>query len=76
MAQVTGHTVPMKRHNLSIPQTVYDELQEVADQRQTSIIALIRQAIKLLLLVVRAESTPGMEFIIRENGTEQRVVIL
>ena len=59
-----------------LPGELLTELQEVADQKHTTVVELIRKFVKLGLLAVQAESTPGMEFLIRENGVEQRVLIL
>lgn len=65
-----------RRCNLVLPGELLTELQEVADQKHTTVVELIRKFVKLGLLAVQAESTPGMEFLIRENGVEQRVLIL
>jgi hypothetical protein len=66
----------MKRHNLVLPEDLYNQLQEVADQKHTTVLELIRRFVKLGLLAVRAETTPGLEFLVRENGVESRVMIL
>lgn len=66
----------MKRYNLVLPIELYDQLQEVADQKHTTVLELIRRFVKLGLLAVRAETTPGLDFIVREDGVESRVMIL
>lgn len=65
-----------KRYNLVLPTELYDQLQEVADQKHTTVLELIRRFVKLGLLAVRAETTPGLDFIVREDGVESRVMIL
>jgi hypothetical protein len=65
-----------KRYNLVLPAELYDQLQEVADEKHTTVLELIRRFVKLGLLAVRAETTPGLDFVVRENGVESRVMIL
>jgi hypothetical protein len=65
-----------KRYNLVLPAELFDELQEVADQKHTTVQELVRRFVKLGLLAVRAETTPGLDFLVRESGVESRVMIL
>jgi len=65
-----------KRYNVVLPAELIDQLQEIADQNHTSVLELIKRFIKLGLLVVRAETTPDLEFLVRERGVEKRVMLL
>lgn len=65
-----------KRYNVVLPEELFNELQEVADQKHTTVLELIRRFVKLGLLAVRAETTPDLEFLVRERGVESRVMIL
>lgn len=65
-----------KRLNLVLPGQLYDTLQEVADERHTSLQDLIRRFLKLGLLAHEVEGTPGSEFLIREGDVERRILLL
>ena len=66
----------IKRYNVVLPAALYDELQKVAAEKHTTVLELIRKFVKLGLLAVRAETTPNLDFVVRENGVESRVFIL
>jgi hypothetical protein len=76
MKDVAVHTRNTKRYNVVLPAELFDQLQEVADQKHTTVLELIRRFIKLGLLAVRAETTPDLDFLVREHGVESRVMIL
>jgi hypothetical protein len=65
-----------KRYNLVLPETLFREVQELADQRQTSVVTLLRSFIRLGLLVARAEESPDTMLIIREGEKERQVLLL
>jgi len=65
-----------KRYNLVLPEELFNQLQEVANRKHTTVLELIRKFVKLGLIAVQAEDTPGTEFLLRENGIEQRILIL
>ena len=65
-----------KRHNLVLPSELYHRLQQVAEEKHTTITDLIKRFVKLGLLAVEVENSPGSELIIRENGAERRILLL
>ena len=70
------HVPGLKRYNLVLPEDLFTALQELADQRQTTVVDLIRRFIKLGLIAAKVEDTPGAALIIREGDTEQRIILL
>lgn len=65
-----------KRYNLSLPQNLYDELDLIAEKKQTNIADIIRSFIKLGMIVNKLEDDPNASFIIRENDKEREIILL
>jgi hypothetical protein len=65
-----------KRYQLVLPEELFAAVQQLADERQTTVVDLIRRFIKLGLIAATVEETPGAALIIREGDTEQRIVLL
>jgi predicted transcriptional regulator len=69
-------TTASKRYNLKLPEELYQELQTLAERRQTTVLELLRRFVKLGLLVAKAEESPDMAFILREGDKERELVLL
>ena len=65
-----------KRYNLVLPEELFDEIQRVADKQQTTVVEIIRKFMKLGLLAVQVEETPGSALLIREKGVEREIILL
>jgi hypothetical protein len=64
----------LKRYNLALPETLFDELQKLAERRHTTVVELLRRFIKLGLLAIELEETPDAALLIREGDTEREVL--
>lgn len=73
---MVAKTKRVKRYNLVLPEDLFDELQAVADQEQTTVVDVIRKFIKLGLLVVQADKSPDSKIIIREGETERELIFV
>ena len=69
-------TPGLKRYSLVLPEDLFTAIQALADQRQTTVVDLIRRFIKLGLIAAKIEDTPGAALIIRDRDTEQRIILL
>jgi hypothetical protein len=65
-----------KRLNLSLKPSVFDQLQEVAEQRGTSIVDVIRSCIRVGLMVHTASNDADTKIIVRKADQEQQVFLL
>lgn len=65
----------MKHYNLNLPTELHAEVEAIADRRQTTVAAIMRQFIKIGLLADKIEQDPNMDLLVRE-GEETRVVKL
>ena len=74
--QSPPRTSGLKRYSLVLPEDLFTALQELADQRQTTVVDLIRRFIKLGLIAAKIEDTPGAALIIREGDTERQIILL
>jgi len=54
----------------------FQDLQGLADQRQVTVLELLRKFIRLGLLVAKAEDSPDAVFVIREGDKERELVLL
>jgi hypothetical protein len=69
-------TPGLKRYSLVLPEDLFTAIQELAEQRQTTVVDLIRRFIKLGLIAAKIEDTPGAALIIRDGDTEQQIIFL
>jgi hypothetical protein len=74
--QSPPRTPGLKRYSLVLPEDLFTAIQTLADQRQTTVVDLIRRFIKLGLIAAKIEDTPGAALIIRDGDTEQQVIFL
>src|SRR5215210_102730 len=65
----------LKRYSLVLPEDLFTAIQALADQRQTTVVDLIRRFIKLGLIAAKIEDTPGTALIIRDGDTEQQIIL-
>jgi hypothetical protein len=61
--------VSTRRYNLVLPEALYDELQNAAEQNHTSAVELVRRFIKLGLLALELQDKPDAGIYIREPGS-------
>jgi len=66
----------LRRYNLVLPEELFDEIKRVADKQQTTVVEIIRKFMKLGLLAVQVEETPGSALLIRENNVEREIILL
>ena len=74
--QSPPRTPGLKRYSLVLPEDLFTAIQALADQRQTTVVDLIRRFIKLGLIAAKIEDTPGAALIIREGDSEQQIIFL
>ena len=68
--------IPTKRYNLVLPQPLFDELQAIADERHTTVLEVLKQYIRLGLLVSKAEKSPDTAVILREGGRDRDLMLI
>jgi hypothetical protein len=67
---------PTKRYNLVLPQPLFDELQSVADERHTTVLEVLKQYIRLGLLISKAAKSPDMAVILREGDRDRDLMLI
>jgi ATP-dependent Clp protease ATP-binding subunit ClpA len=65
-----------KRYSLVLPESLYNEVQELSDREQTTVVEVMRRFIKLGLLATRVQATPNASLIIREGDREREILLL
>ncbi len=65
-----------KRYNLVLPSHLYEEVQIVAKEQNTSIPDLLKRFIKIGLLVAKLSQSPDTTLIIREGGRERELMFV
>ena len=71
-----GRRYKTKRYTLVLPAELFDEVQSVAEARQVTVVETLRKFIRLGLLAVQAEETPGSALVIREGDTEREIILV
>ena len=64
------------RYNMALPTELFDDLKKAADERGMTVVEILRKFIKLGLLALDTQDTPGSALIIREGDTERQIMIL
>jgi hypothetical protein len=65
-----------KRYNLVLPQELFDEVQRIAAERHSTVVEVLRQFIRLGLLVAQAEQDPNAAFIYRQGDKERAIMLV
>jgi hypothetical protein len=65
----------MKHYNLNLPAELYTEVEAIANRRQSTVVAMLRQFIKIGLLADKIEQDANSDLLVRENG-ETRIITL
>jgi hypothetical protein len=65
-----------KRYNLVLPQPLFDELQAIADERHSTVLEVIKQFLRLGLLVSQAERSSTTAVILREGARERELMLV
>jgi hypothetical protein len=65
-----------KRYNLVLPGHLYEEVQTLADEQNTSVLDLLKRFIKIGLLVAKLSQSPDTALIIREGDREREVMFM
>lgn len=66
----------VKRYQLVMPQTLYSRVQAAAEERDVTVVQLLRAFIKLGLMVLEAEKDPTGQLILRTEDGEKQLVLV
>lgn len=66
----------MKKYQIVVPESLFEEIEKIADSRQTTVIDIIRRFLKLGILTSRIEGTPNAGLFIREGESEREIILL
>jgi hypothetical protein len=66
----------LQRYQLSLPDELYKEIQEIADKEHMTLLETIRRLIKYGLLVFKLLRKPDTRLIIREGTSEREIVLV
>jgi hypothetical protein len=64
------------RYNLDLPDSIYDELKEVAHKRRRSVAELVRRFIEFGLIAEKVQDAPDSAVLFREHGELTRIRIV
>jgi hypothetical protein len=78
---VNSEEVPMpkgelKRYNLALPQELFDQIEDVAQQRHTTVVEVLRSFIRLGLIAVQMDGSSDSALILREGDKERQVLVI
>jgi ATP-dependent Clp protease ATP-binding subunit ClpA len=65
-----------RRYSLVLPDDLFEQVERLAERQNTSVVELLRRFTRLGLLATQLQDRPDAALIIREGGTEQRVLLL
>jgi hypothetical protein len=65
-----------KRYNMVLPQPLFDELKVIADERHSTVLEVLKQFIRLGLLVSKAEKSSDTAVIMREGDKERELILI
>jgi hypothetical protein len=71
--EVEGGT--KRRYHLELPVDLYEQLQQVAADKEVTVAVLLRQFIKLGLVVSQLEHKPDAALLIREGKTLREIIL-
>lgn len=74
--QDAGQRAGGKRYNLVLPSPLFEEVQTLANEQNTSVLELLKRFIKIGLLVAKLSQSPNTAVIIREGDKEREVLFM
>jgi hypothetical protein len=74
--QDEGKRTKMKRYNLVLPNTLFDEVQALANKEDIPILELLKRCIKIGLVVIKLYQSPNASLIVREGERERELILL
>lgn len=66
----------VKRYNLVLPNSLFDEVQALADDENTSVLELLKRFIKIGLIVTKLSQSSNASLVLREGDRERELVLL
>lgn len=63
-------------YHLMLPRELIEEVQQIADDKNTTVIEVLRKFIKLGFMAVKIEDLPDAALIVREDGKDDREITL
>ncbi len=69
-------TTGVKRYHLVVPEDLFEQVQELAEQRHTTVVELLRRFIKLGLVAAKVEENPDAALLIREGDRERQIILI
>ena len=66
----------VKRYNLALPEDMFREVEQLAEQEHTTVLEVIRRSVKLGLLAASVQKTPGASLVIRQGENEREIILL
>ena len=73
---MTEKITSLKRYNLVLPEELFNEVEKIANKRQTTVVDILRRFIKLGLLATQIEESPDGALLIREGNVERQIVFM
>lgn len=69
-------TTSVKRYNLVLPEELFNEVEKIAEKKQTTFVDILRRFIKLGLLAIQIEESPNTALLLREGNTEKQIIFM
>ena len=66
----------VKRYNLALPEELYGELQNLAENEHTTVLEIIRRFIKLGLIAVDVQNDPKSKLVIHEGKRQRELAFI
>ena len=67
----------IKRYNLQLPMALFDKVQKLADNRETTVVEEIRKAVTLwLIIATNIAQNPNIALVLRDNDKERELMLL
>lgn len=66
----------LRRYQLALPETLYAEIQGIAEREHSTFQETIRRLLKYGMLVFNILSDPNAKLIIREGDVEREIVLI
>lgn len=64
-----------KRYNFVLPQELYDEAVQIAQEKGLPLAEVLRRFVKLGINATHIEDTPDVCLVVRKDGTEREVLL-
>jgi hypothetical protein len=72
----SGKRGGMRKYLLVVPENLFEEIEQIAENRQTTVVDIMRRFLRLGVITAKIEENPDAGLYIKEGEMEKEIILL